>query len=84
MRRRCRRSPPARSASKSVAQNGAVATRSAAMPLGTHCSAQTTLRLPMPTRSAPTTAISRRTRRSRGRRSPRSVAMAKRITPAPR
>jgi hypothetical protein len=45
-------------------QNGAVATSSAARPLGTHCSAQTTARLPTPTIRKPTSARFASVRRS--------------------
>ncbi len=63
-------------------QNGAVATRSAAMPLGTHCSAHTTARLPMPTMRNPTSVRFATVRKSRGIFSPRHAAMPSMNTPA--
>jgi hypothetical protein len=76
------RSPPLRADSRIAAQNGAVATSNAAIPLGTHCSAQTTARFPTQTRRNPTISTSRSSLGSRGNFSPRTDAMTRRISPA--
>ena len=63
-------------------QNGAVATSSAASPLGTHCSAQTTARLPTPTSRNPINARFANVRRSTGMRWPRIFAIPSITRPA--
>ena len=76
------RSPDLRNRSMMTIQNGAVATSSAASPLGTHNSAQTTPRLPAPTSRNPINARLASVRKSTGMRWPRIFASPSITRPA--